>query len=600
MRAAFRLALTGCLLLSGISIAAPLTRAAAPPENVLPDSTVLFVKINNAANLRESFLQSQFGQLWNDSALKPWRESIAEKLDDSSKTIKETLGLSIRELIELPQGTVSMGIIARDDAKVPAALVLSMDVGKNSEQTASALTKATKVAEEKGAKVETQDFKGLTIHVLHMVEKKDDKDKKDDKPQPPLVWTQNKSVFTITTDVDELKKLIENAEGRTESLASTESYSQAVKKFGGEPQVLWFVDVSRFLKIFTQAAAANDKNPGAAQQVETMLQISGINGLKALAGSVVLNSGNFDSLTKTVFLAPAPVQGVLKAFKMPKVALRPEPWVPASVSSYQTVSWDLDAAFLAINDIANMFQPGILNVLEQQLVGPNGGEPISFQKDIFGPLGNRITMITDYKKPIKEDSQRTLIAVALSDSKAFERTFTKLIGLLGGEPKKREFQGTTIYDFEMPNLGNAPGNNAVRGPMSLTVAKDMFFISSEATLLEQVLRGGGPNLNDSAVFQEVVKELPSQSSSMSFTRPDEQARISYDLIKNGQFSKAVRSAAAGAGPDLSKLADLIDQDKDKLPDFSVFAKYLSQGGGYGIADDDGMVLTGFTLRKAKP
>lgn len=590
MRAVLRLAFTGCLVLSGLSIAAPQTRAAAPPENVLPDSTFLFVKINNAANLRESFQQSQFGQLWNDSALKPWRDSISERLDDSSKSLKEKVGVTITELIELPQGAVSMALIAKDDPKVPATLVLSMDVGKNAEKAADVLNKATKQAEEKGNKAETQEFKGLTLHVVHM-------EKKDDKPQPPLVWTQNKSVFTITTDVDELKKLIESADGRTESLASTESYAQAVKKFGGEPQIVWYIDVNRFLKLMTKAAA-NDKNQAGLQQFEAFMQLSGINGLKALAGSVILNTGNYDSLTKTVFLAPAPVQGILRAFKLPKVALRPEPWVPATVSSYQTLSWDLDAAFLAINEIANMIQPGILNVLEQQLVGPNGGEPLNLQKDIFGPLGNRITVISDYKKPIKEDSQRTLIAFALSDAKTFEGTLNKLITFVGADPKKREFQGATIYDFEV-NLPNQVPNNAARGPMSLTVAKDTFFVSSEATLLEQVLRGGGPSLADSAAFQEVAKELPSQSSSMSFTRPDEQARISYDLIKNGQFSKALRGAA-GAGPDLSQLADMIDKDKDKLPDFSVFSKYLSQGGGYGVSDDDGMVLTGFTLRKAKP
>ncbi len=76
-----------------------------------------------------------------------------------------------------------------------------------------------------------------------------------------------------------------------------------------------------------------------------------------------------------------------------------------------------------------MFQPGVLNVLEQQLVGPNGGEPLSFQKDIFGPLGDRITLISDFKKPIKEDSQRLLLGVALEDAKAFQNTLNKLIAL---------------------------------------------------------------------------------------------------------------------------------------------------------------------------
>ena len=85
------------------------------------------------------------------------------------------------------------------------------------------------------------------------------------------------------------------------------------------------------------------------------------------------------------------------------------------MASYQSLSWDLDNAYNAINDLVNKFQPGMLNVLEQQLAGPEGGQPLSFQKDIFGPLGDRITMISDFKKPIKEDSQRVLVGVALED-----------------------------------------------------------------------------------------------------------------------------------------------------------------------------------------
>ena len=90
----------------------------------------------------------------------------------------------------------------------------------------------------------------------------------------------------------------------------------------------------------------------------------------------------------------------------------------------------------------------MLNLLEQQLVGPNGGQPLSFQKDVFGPLGDRITLISDFKKPIKEDSQRMLLAVALEDTKAFQNTLTRLFEIAGAAPEKREFQGTTIYDFD--------------------------------------------------------------------------------------------------------------------------------------------------------
>ncbi|GAC1470427.1 MAG: hypothetical protein NVSMB9_15520 [Isosphaeraceae bacterium] len=598
IRGAFRLVLTGWLGLAGLVCLASQGQAAdqAPPEKVLPDSTILFVKVNNAAKLREAFRQSQFGQLWSDPGLKPFKEDIASKLDDASKSTKEKLGVGLRELLELPQGTASLALVGKDDDKTPIAIVLTADAGKNASTMTEVLSKATKQGEQAGARVSTEDFKGHKLTIIVPPKPKGEKD--NDRPQPPIVWTHEGSVFTIATDTDLIKDVIGNASGRENSLASTENYAAALKKLGSDPHVIWFADVAKALQLVVKAGAKG-KNAANIEQFKAMSQVLGINGLKAASGSFTLNSGAYDSVTRTFVLAPAPVQGFLRLFQMPAVSLKPEQWVPATVASYQTWSWDLDGAFKAVNDLANMFQPGVLNVLEQQLVGPNGGEPLNFKKDVFDPLGDRLTLISDYKKPVTEESQRMLLAVALEDQSAFQNTLTKLIGLTGGAPKKREFQGTTIYDFEMPEIPNAKaGNVQIKGPISVAVAKNTVFVSSEPTLMELVLRGGGSALSDSPAYQSVAKEVPNKVSSLSYVRPDEQARVSYDMIKNGQFEKALQGAAVAGGPDVSKLGKLIN--KDKLPDYSVFAKYLSQGGGYGVMSEDGMTFTNFTLRKSNP
>jgi len=278
--------------------------------------------------------------------------------------------------------------------------------------------------------------------------------------------------------------------------------------------------------------------------------------------------------------------------------------VPATVASYQSLSWDLDNAYNAINDLVNKFQPGMLNVLEQQLAGPEGGQPLSFQNDLFGPLGDRVTMISDFKKPIKEDSQRVLVGVSLEDSKAFQNTLARVLELAGAAPKKREFQGTTIYDFDvsMPNLPNNPnGGNlqTLKGPISLAIAKETLFLTTDTTLLEQVLRPGGVPLAESPTYEMVAKEIPQKVSGTTFVRPDEQARLSYDMIKSGQFEKAlIQGMAASRGGKAPEIPQIIDPNK--LPEFSVFAKYLTLGGSFSVSDEDGLVSTGFTLRKNTP
>jgi hypothetical protein len=440
-QAILRLALIGWLGLSGLSgLSANLAQAATPPERVLPDSTVFLIKVTNVSALREAFQQSQYGQLWNDPALKDFREDISAKLKDTSNTLKDKIGVTLWELLELPQGGLAISAVTVDDPNLPVAVAIIADAGKNNEKMTEVMNRSTKQAEEDGAKVSTEAIQGATIHVIQPPPPKDkDKQKKEDEakpevPHPPIVWTNSGNIFFIGTDVNVVKDLLAHADGRsTGSLATVDAFSKTQAKVGSnDAQILWFMDVAKVTKIATKASAKG--GDAQAQQVEFLINELGINGLKSMGGTLALNSGNYNSLTKTFFLAPVPVQGLLKIFSLPPINLRPEAWVPATVSSYQSLSWDLDNAYNAINDLVNKFQPGMLNVLEQQLAGPEGGQPLSFQKDLFGPLGDRITIISDFKKPIREESQRVLMGIALEDPKAFQNTLSRVLELAGSSP----------------------------------------------------------------------------------------------------------------------------------------------------------------------
>jgi hypothetical protein len=584
LRAAFRLALTGCLGLAAVSALAT-SGHAADPEKTLPDSTLFFFKVKNVAELRESFKQTSFGQLLADPALKPLEDDAAGKVEHASKEVKAKLGVTIGELLSLPQGTATAAIVAKADAKIPVALLISADAGKNAAKMTEVMTKSTEQAKQANSKVGTESFKGLTLHIIQPP-------KDGDKPNPPLVWTNAGTVFHIATDLDALKDVISHADGRSDSLASVDAFAKSRTKLGDSP-VSWFLDINKAIKLMVKIGQA--AQGGGGQNLEAILQITGVNGLKAAAGTFAFNSGSFDSLSKVYFLAPAPSQGILKMFMMPPTNLRPESWVPANIASYSTLSWDLDGAYNGLNDLVNQFQPGMLQVLQQQLVGPNGGEPLDLQKDIFGPLGNRLTVVSDFKKPITEDSQRFLLGIAVTDTKKFQASLNKIIEIAGGAPAKRDFLGTTIYDFKLPEMpkGAADNNPLKNGTATLALAKDTLFIASDPALLESVLRGGGSSLADSPDFQAIAKQIPAKTSSLSYSRSDEAARASYDNIKSGDFEKQFKDTPNA--PDLSKLFD-----KSKLPDFSVFAKYLTGGGGFGLMEDDGVTFTNFTLRKGNP
>lgn len=567
--------------------AANVVRAAGPAERSLPATTVAYIKVENVVELREGFKASQFGRLLADPAMKALKESILDKLDEANKSARAEVGLSIGELLDLPQGAVSIAVVATQGGPRPVDFLVTADAGKNAKPMADLLAKLTDKARNGGkAQVKTEEFKGATLTSIQGPDKGDDAKGGD----TPMVWSQQGNVFQFATSAAALKDFLAHADGREDALAANKSFQAVLKKSGNDGQVLWYLDIDQAMKLLTQALADQGQN---AAQVEAQIELVGLNGLKAVGGRFGLNVGGYDSLSKIYLHVPGDqVQGLLKLFVNPPIDLRPQSWVPANVASYQSMSWDLDKMYVALNDLADMLAPGMLANVEQQLAGPQG-DGLSFQKDLFAPLGNRITFITDFKKPVKEDSQRMLAAVALDDAKLFQNTLNKVFKLANITPKQREFQGATVYDFEVPEV--APGANLPQS-MSLTIAKDHLFAGDQG-LLEQVLRSGGPGLADNPTFQALTKHYPAKSFSLSYQRPDEVARVYYDMIKTGQFKEMVQQQAREAG---QPIPDVEIIDPKLLPDYSVFTKYLTQTGGYGQSDEDGAVFTSFTLKPNTP
>lgn len=569
--------------------------SAASIEESLPKNTPVFARIANAKALKAAFYQTQFGQMVQDPALKPIRDEVAKELSKFSSDVKNAAGVTLSDLLELPTGEMIFALIPSSNEKIPVGFYASLDAGESDAAFADAMSKLVKFGTDKGAKVATETFNNVTISVITSEVKNDD----GEAMKSTFAVAKTGSIFHVAESADTLKSVIKGA--GADSLASLDDYKKALTKFREGSQIHFFANVPSVIKIGIKAGAANADNAQIdAQQIETIISMLGLGGVKAILGSITLNDSEFDFVSSSTVLLSKPVEGLLKVFKLKESRMEPEAWVPATVASYQSLGWDLDTAYTAINEITNMFSPGLLNVLEQQLVGPNGGEPLSFQKDLFGPLGNRITIISDFAKPIKEDSQRTLFAVALDDSAAFSKTLAKIFDLAGLEPKKRDFQGTTIFDIqpELPAAAGINGVNVDSGPLSIAIAKDSLFITTNTTLLESVLRGGYAKLADSASYKAVAKHFPSSTTSISFSATEESTRAVFDMLKQGDVEKAFGAAAGQVGgnvPDVDLPFDI-----KKLPDYSVFAKYLSNAGGYSVVDDDGVTSTQFLLRKTNP
>ena len=162
---------------------------------------------------------------------------------------------------------------------------------------------------------------------------------------------------------------------------------------------------------------------------------------------------------------------------------------------------------------------------------------------------------------------------------------------------------------------------------AVAVANGHLYIASHVDILIKVInhasqikaQAGGiiavgktsPSLDSSSDLNMILLEMEQGFHAQEicyrhFSRTDEEYRPTYELMRNGQmatgetlFAKLVNAIVgenkAAAGTTAPPRAQKIDAHL--LPEFDVVRRYLGPAGAFMAVDQDGWLLTGFTLRK---
>jgi len=82
-----------------------------PPEKLLSDDTLLVITAPDFSKLRETFKSSPQSQLWNDPAMKAFREHFMEKWNEEFvKPLERELDVRLDDYTSLPQGQVTFAL----------------------------------------------------------------------------------------------------------------------------------------------------------------------------------------------------------------------------------------------------------------------------------------------------------------------------------------------------------------------------------------------------------------------------------------------------------------------------------------------------------
>ena len=122
--------------------------------------------------------------------------------------------------------------------------------------------------------------------------------------------------------------------------------------------------------------------------------------------------------------------------------------------------------------------------------------------------------------------------------------------------------------------------------MAISGGKLLFSVGG--AMLEQVLRNDSDMrpLAESDEYKRVAQHYPSNALSVQFSRPAEQYRSMYEMLRSG--------TAAEQFPGMDEIFEEIDFTT--LPPFETLSKYIHPTGGYTVKDDNGVFMEAFQLK----
>ena len=573
---------TSLALLIGIGQTASAADAVAVDQK-LPPNVLLYFSIPDVTASKAQWQNTTMAKLQNDERLAEFREDLNAQIEKASEKLEENIGLSLKQLIDIPTGEVATAVVAKPGQDV--AIVSFLDFGDKEDAIDSLLTQAQEALENTDAERDVSEFENTQIVAYSFPQIEE-----DDSPfKPKLVYCVKDSTLVIGTNVAVLHEVLVRWDGQHDSkFSDNASYQYILSKCSYEdakPSLQWFVDPMGNIQAGLRAAAAQNQQ---LQMVGVFLPILGVNNLKGLGGASYVGAGDFEEVSKTLLHVDQPVAGLLNLFRFPATDLAPPAWIPADVDGFTITNWDANAAYTSIETLVDNFvfrQPGGLRAKIDEIAEQEGGVGVNIKTDLIDQIDGPIYTVNygseEAAAAIGNPTAampKTVIALTLKDEQKMRGLVGKVLDKGGNAVESREFNGQTIYDLKIdPEAAGAAGANF--SGVSFTVSKGLFIFSTDTKDLEQILRDKRVEpVAELPEYKKIAEFFPAKTSMLSFQRRNSQLESIYALLQSGQLGEVVPGV-----------------DFTKLPEFSVIRDYLPMMGGYTVPDESGALFVSFSV-----
>lgn len=612
-----------------------------PAEQMLPDDTVAFVTVGDWTRFATYYNQSPYGKLWNDPAMKKFRENFETKFKSSlAEPLQRELGLKVEEYKDLLQGQITIALTPpREGSTDPLGLLIMLDAKSKSDSLKTRLGDLKKKWSDSGKQTRTEKIRDTEFSVISFTdnewktmmdkifpgfggEAEEEEEKSDEKSEPTQLHIgQHKSLLLIAENPKVIEKIIAKESGGSvstlsEQAAFARNYSNKTREALSFAWLNWKPVYEMIAESIAKASEGQDAQaqPGMPNiQFDKILPALGLKSIDSLAFHF---TGSADGMGGEFFLA-APEstrEGLTKMFALAKKDASPPPFVPADALRFQRWRLDIPAAWGELENIVRKIFPEALGMMTMMLdgVGKEKDPNFDFRKNFIGNMGDDLIAWSKAPKSMKlEDVASPPGVFLLGSPKANElietiRTLTMLMpsSVADEAPREREFLGKKIYSVTLPTgpamaeEGEEEEEDSKETPkveaatLSYAASGGYVAFSADAGQLEEYLRasdGGGKSLRETAGLPEAAQKTGGMENGFfGYENQKETMRATLELIKQAQggFGSLVLPNAVKLNVDSEGAEDKGWFDYSALPDYGSISKYFGLGvyGGGSTAD----------------
>lgn len=623
-----RSALIKTLLLISAALLSRTAGAAIPAaEKLLPDNTLVMVTVPDFTRIREIYKTSPQTQLWNDPAMKPFKDHFLTKLNaEIVEPLERELGVSLDSYTSLPQGQLTFAITPGAESSDSPGFLLLLDSKGQSAQLKTNLARLKRKWLESGKSIKTENLRDIEFSVLPLSkndlpgslkkllsseesEPEDSGEEPEEEAQAEIVFGQFESLLIVGNSTKAVEKVaVHLTGGSTPSLGDLAAFeSSRISVFRDTPFFGW-ANVKSLVDLMVERSAGEEsENPMAAMfNVEKIITATGLGGLRTFAFNIQTLPEGVSA--RVALGAPESTrQGLLNLFPAGKDSAPPA-FVPGDAIRFSRARIDGQKAWASVRSILSEFSPGANSSLDFLIDTANEAarqkDPnFDLRKSLFGNLGDDVIV---YGKAAKGttaaelNSAPTLFLIGSPQPDQFAASLKSILTLMNrqaGSPTERDFLGRKIYSIQSSTSPLAAGASE-GSTLHYAASAGYVAITTDVTLLEEFLRSSEDaqkQLRDKPGLTEAIAKVGGGSTGwLTYEDQVETTRASLEILRKSWGDTEEKMLAPGIPAFAPENPFKEWVDFSLLPPFEQIAKYFSFTVYTGAANSEGFLFNFFT------